>query len=206
MELQKILNKIPEKQLSGKSTTSKLWKSDVYNFFLDKPSFNVLELGTHEGWTSYMLSFIFDNVYTIDNRKRIIDTAKNNCRDRTNINFIEGDAYDDKTYELENFPQHFDAIVVDCIHTYNAVKKDIDRARKYAHPDRKLYILFDDYSHPKTEPSYMVKQAIDDSIVEWPGLFFEKHIGQGEGYTIHRNNGTSLTLIGPEGIILSDKK
>lgn len=203
MELQELLNKIPDKQYSGKSTTSRLWKSDVYNFFQDKPSINVLELGTHSGWTAYMLSYIFDNVYTVEIDSKYHQLAKDNFSHRSNINFIKGDVYKDITYEKPDFPKYFDAVVIDCVHTYGAVKADIKRALKYAHPDKGIYLIFDDYSHPKSESSHRVKNAINDSVKE--GLKVEKYIGQGEGYTIHRNNGTSVTLIGPEGIILSNK-
>lgn len=203
MELQELLNKIPDKQYSGKSTTSRLWKSDVYNFFKDKPTTNVLELGTHQGWTAYMLSYIFDNVYTIEANPKLYQTAKDNFSHRSNINFIKGNVYSDITYKNPVFPEYLDAVVIDCVHTYSAVKADIKRALKYAHPDKGIYLIFDDYSHPKSESSHTVKNVIDDHIKE--GLKVEKYIGQGEGYTIHRNDNTSVTLIGPEGIILSNK-
>ena len=199
MEISKIINKIPDKQYDGKSTTSRMWKTDLYYFFKDKKNNNVLELGTCVGWTSYMLSYIFNEVYTIEDKLHNFNQAKINCEGKNNINFIQGNAYSDETYK--NLPKYFDAVVIDCIHTYDSVISDINRALEYMDPDKGIYLIFDDYSHPKSEPSYGVRVAIDDSIKE--GLDFERYIGQGEGYKINRNDGTSMTLTGPEGIILS---
>jgi fibrillarin-like rRNA methylase len=125
-----------------------------------------------------------------------MDVAKETCKEKTNINYIIGDAYSDDTYK--NFPKYFDLVVIDCIHQYNQVILDINRALSFMNPDRGVYILFDDYSHPGAPE---VKQAIDHSINN--GLKFEKHIGHNKGHTITRSNGSKFTLNGPEGIILS---
>ena len=33
MEINKVIKKIPDKQYDGKSTTSRMWKTDLYYFF-----------------------------------------------------------------------------------------------------------------------------------------------------------------------------
>ena len=41
MDIDKLLEQIPDKQGASKDTTSRLWKKDVYNFFKDKNIENV---------------------------------------------------------------------------------------------------------------------------------------------------------------------
>tara|TARA_B100000683_G_C12407502_1_gene522311 strand:+ start:69 stop:677 length:609 start_codon:yes stop_codon:yes gene_type:complete len=199
MLLKEIINQIPDKQYEGKSTTSRLFKQDLCDFFLEKKLNKVLEIGTCVGWTSLILSYIFNEVYTIEYNFENYQQSKINCKGRTNINFIHGDAYNDATYK--NFPSYFDVVLIDCIHTYNSVISDINRALNYLDSNKGIYLIFDDYSHPEGTPSHEVRQAVDYSITQ--GLKLEKYIGQGKGYKINRNNGTSLTLIGPEGVVLS---
>ena len=118
-----FINLIPDKQLEFKSTTSKLWKEDVFDFFQNYNINNSLEIGTNMGWTSFFLSHISKQVYTIEINPEIMDKAKYNCKEKTNINYIIGDAYSDITYK--DFPQYFDLVVIDCIHHYDPVILDI---------------------------------------------------------------------------------
>jgi ubiquinone/menaquinone biosynthesis C-methylase UbiE len=192
----KILNEIPEKNLEFKSTTSKKWKHDLLNFFKDKTTDNCLEIGTNLGWTSLALSSIFNQVYTIEQNKTILSRAKTHCKIANNIEFIEGDAYSDFTYM--SLPNYFNLVVIDCVHTYEAVISDINRALSFKKSDSPIYIAFDDYSHPSSKG---VKEAIDYSIKE--GLKFETHIGEKEGFRIDRLDNSYFRLTGPEGIILS---
>ena len=191
-----ILNKIPEKNLEWKSTTSKKWKFELLDFFKDKETKNCLEIGTNLGWTSLAISSIFNEVYTVEQKKECIIKAKNHCSESNNIHFIEGDAYSDSTYL--KCPEYFNLVIIDCVHTYEAVIKDINRALSFKHPNKTIYIAFDDYSHPQ---SVGVKQAIDYSISQ--GLKFETYLGEKKGFRINRTDNTSFNLIGPEGIILS---
>lgn len=198
MDIDKLLEQIPDKQGTSKDTTSRLWKKDVYNFFKEKNLENVLEIGTNQGWTALLFSHISKQVHTVELRPEMISLAKEHCEGASNINFIQGDAYANHTYI--NTPQYFDVVVIDCIHTYDAVIADINRALSYTNPDKGIYLVFDDYSHP--HPTAVgVHNAIEDSILE--GLKLEAYVGQGEGYEVFRPDGTSFKLLGPEGIILS---
>ena len=198
MDIDKLLEQIPDKQGASKDTTSRLWKKDVYNFFKDKNIENVLEIGTNQGWTALLFSHISKEVYTVELRPEVISLAKKHCEGITNINFIEGDAYSDYTYVKT--PKYFDVVIIDCIHTYEAVIADINRALSYINPDKVIYLVFDDYSHPHPT-AIEVHDAIEDSIKE--GLKLEAYIGQGEGFEVFRPDGSSFKLLGPEGIILS---
>ena len=194
--MHEILYEIPEKNLEFKSTTSKKWKRDLLNFFNDRKTDKCLEIGTNVGWTSLALSSIFNQVYTIEQNETILSLAKTHCKKADNINFIKGDAYSDITYT--GFPKHFDLVVIDCVHTKEAVIKDINRALSFKDPNKPIYIAFDDYSHPSSKG---VRNAIDYSIKE--GLKFETHIGEKEGFRINRIDNSYFCLTGPEGIILS---
>jgi len=196
MKINKILSKIPDKQFRWKGTTSLKWKEDVYNFFKDKNIKNTLEIGTNQGWTSYLFSFISDKVYTVEYSDHNFKEAKKHCCELSNIEFILGNAYNDKTYQT--LPKYLDVSVIDCIHEYNHVVQDINRSLQYVDPNKGMYLVFDDYSHPE---STGVREAIDDSIKE--GLKFECYVGHKKGHIVNRSNNTSFTLTGPEGIILS---
>tara|TARA_R100000152_G_C6780885_1_gene214282 strand:- start:1470 stop:2075 length:606 start_codon:yes stop_codon:yes gene_type:complete len=195
--IEKIINKTPDKQGRWKSTTSRLWKTDMCSFLQDKNIENSLEIGTNQGWTSYALSFVSKNVYTIESSEHNFIKAKEHCSERNNIKFIKGDAYDDMTYN--KLPEHFDVAVIDCVHTYENVILDINRSLGYFNPNKGMYLIFDDYSHPT---STGVKEAIDE-FKNSGGVKVEAYIGHKDGHVVTRPDETSFTLTGPEGIILS---
>jgi len=192
----KLLEQIPDKQLEWKDTTSRLWKKDMYEFFKDKDVKKCLEIGTNHGWTALWCSEMFDEVYTIEYDPGRFQSAQKHCAGRDNINFINGDAYNDATYL--NIPIDIDVVVIDCIHTFEAVIMDINRALKYYKEGKKVYLVFDDYGHPQSTGVYQaIHQAIDQ------GLTIEEYIGQPAGYVVQRPNNTQFQLIHQEGIILS---
>ena len=191
-----ILKDFPEKNMYHKDTTSLKWKEDLINFFKDKNLKSCLEIGTCKGVTTKVLSYLFNQVYTIENNPSRFNDAKKFCQDRNNINFILGDVYNDNTYL--NFPQSFDAVVIDCMHLYPHVISDINRALSFFNETTGLYLIFDDYGHPE---STGVKTAIDEAINM--GLKVETHIGQSPGFTVERIDGSKFTIIHQEGIILS---
>lgn len=184
------LTNIPDKT-QYKDTTSHKFKQDLIDFFKDKKLKSCIEIGTNHGWTTRILSELFETVYTIDHKQSNIDLAKQNNSDKTNIKYFVGNAYDSNTYV--GFPK-FDVAFIDCIHTYNAVIADINTCISLMDSDLGMYFIFDDHGHPT---STGVKQAINQSINE--GLYVECFIGHGAGY---QYNDTSI-LIDREGIILS---
>lgn len=197
VDIEKILDGVPDKQGKWKSTTSRKWKKDMYSFLYNKNIENSLEIGTNQGWTSYALSFISKNVYTIEYDNHNFIEAKKNCSSVNNINFIKGDAYNNSTYL--NLPKYFDVVLIDCIHTYENVILDINRSLEYLNPNKGIYLIFDDYSHPT---SIGVKSAIDE-LINLSGVNVEKYIGHNKGHVITRNDNSSFTLTGYEGVILS---
>jgi hypothetical protein len=196
MNIDQLLDNIPDKGFRWKNTTSRNFKRDLYNFFVDKDIKHSLEIGTNQGWTSLIMSYISDSVYTVELAEHNLIAAKEHCKDRDNINIIAGDAYADVTYK--NCPKYFDVVVIDCIHEYDFVIMDINRALSFTNPDNGIYLVFDDYSHPSFPG---VRAAIDECINS--GLKVEQYIGHPKGEVIHTSETNSYELIGPEGIILS---
>jgi hypothetical protein len=190
-----ILQQIPDKQLEFKDTTSRLWKKELHEFFKDLPSMNCLEIGTNHGWTSLWSSYFFNHVYTIEHTQNRYESAKKLCSERDNITFILGDAYKDSTYDVIKKP--INAVIIDCIHEYDYVIRDINKALSF-YNNEKIYLIFDDYGHPETTGVYdAIQQAIQT------GLKVESYIGEPAGYVVNRTNGTSFQLMHREGIILS---
>jgi predicted O-methyltransferase YrrM len=196
MKIYEILDTLPEKNLKHKSTTSLRWKRELIDFFIDKNLDKCLELGTHHGHTTRVLSELFKHVYTIEHQNELINSAKELCKDCNNIQFIHGDAYLDETYY--NLPNSFNVVVIDCIHKMDEVLEDIQRSLNYFDEQTGIYIVFDDHGHPESKG---VKLAVDHAINE--GLKVEKYIGEDPGFTVTRTNGSSFTLIHKEGVILS---
>jgi len=191
-----VLKDMPEKNLDFKDTTSLKWKKDVIDFFNDKGLDSCLEIGTCKGMTTRILSELFNKVYTVEYQQRLVDDAKEFNKECTNIEFICGDAYNNQTYM--NLPKTFNVVVIDCIHEYDWVVADIQRALTMFNEDTGLYLVFDDHGHPE---STGVKSAIDFAIEQ--GLKVEKYIGEKPGFEVERVNGSKFTLIYDEGIILS---
>lgn len=184
------LTNIPDKT-EYKDTTSHKFKQDLIEFFKDKKLSSCIEIGTNHGWTTRILSELFDIVYTVDHKQSNIELAQKNNADRSNIKYFVGDAYDANTYK--SFPK-FDVAFIDCIHTYNAVIADVQQCISMMNPESGMYFIFDDHGHPQ---STGVKQAINHVIES--GLFVESYIGHEAGY---QYNETSI-LIDREGVILS---
>jgi len=188
-----LINSLPDKK-EYKNTTSHKFKRDLMSFFEDKQINNALEIGANHGHTTKVLSHIANKVYAIDWLTENIEYIKEVNKDRSNVVVIQGDAYENSTYKDINCK--FDLVFIDCIHVYENVIADINRALEYFDKSKGMYLVFDDYGHPHPT-TQQVKKAIDDSINF--GLKFERHIGEDKGYYINENT----TLIGNEGIILS---
>jgi predicted O-methyltransferase YrrM len=196
MNIDTLLLSIPDKHLRWKSTTSRVFKKDLYNFLIDKDIQDILEIGTNQGLTSLILSYVSKNVYTVELTEHNVNEAKKHCSGRNNITFINGDAYSNKTYTT--CPKYFDVVVIDCLHDYESVIKDINRALSYTNPEKGIYLVFDDYSHPEFEG---VRSAINECIEM--GLKVQSYLGHPQDHTVVTSEAHSFKLVGPEGVILS---
>tara|TARA_E500000305_G_scaffold94884_2_gene84030 strand:+ start:133 stop:1500 length:1368 start_codon:yes stop_codon:yes gene_type:complete len=148
-----ILNEVKHKD-TAKYTTSKKFKTDILDNFLNEEykDKTILELGTSQGMSTRMLSYVFKKVFTVEWDDWNIKQAKKHCKGRDNIEFIKADLYGEEW----NLPKP-DVVFIDAGHTYDNVKSDIENCLK--HFDNLIFI-FDDYGLPPGD----VKKAIDEKV------------------------------------------
>lgn len=166
-----ILSNIPDKRID-KNTTSLQFKQDVMAFFKDMQLDNCIEVGTSYGYSTYVLSHLFNNVTTIDINIEHINKAKTFNSSRTNITYLLGDS----TGTDWDLDEKFDVAFIDADHSYKAVVRDIQQCMSVGKPE--MYIIFDDYGLPEQLPA--VKQAVDEYINNGT-LTVIKYIGEPAG-------------------------
>lgn len=158
------------------ATTTKKFKSDVYDFFIDKNLDTIAEVSGWGGYTTKILTYLFKKVLFIDQplnfETRILgktgDTPYTQLKDRPNVEFIPLDVYN----QPWNFPE-LDAILIDCIHSYACCQSDIENGLKYV--KKGGYFVSDDYTF--AEDNYGVRRAIHNAI-ELGKLEFVCYIGE----------------------------
>jgi len=149
-----ILDETQHKDVA-KYTTSRKFKKAVLDEFY-RPYYKdkiVLELGTSQGRSTKMLSDIFGTVYTVDHDDWNIEQAKKHCQDKTNINFIKHDLYQDEW----SFPKP-DVVFIDAGHQYHQVKMDIENSLKHFGD---VTFIFDDYGLPPGEVRKAILEFVD---------------------------------------------
>jgi hypothetical protein len=166
-----ILTRVPDKRVD-KNTTSHKLKQDIIEFFGDKKLQNCIEIGTSAGYSTFILSHIFDNVYTIDIDMANIRRAMEFNSTRSNITFLHGNSV---TSDWDNEVK-FDVAFIDADHSYSAVISDTKKSIQ--HGTSNMYIIFDDYGLPEVTPC--VKIAVDEMISN-NLIKFVKHIGEPPG-------------------------
>ena len=135
MNIEKILENIPDKRES-KNTTSLKFKKDLIEYFKDLNLNRCIEVGTHVGYSTRILSFLFDEVITLENNMDNIKRAQLFNQDRDNITYMYGDVYS-SDWDVPDSDVSF----IDCVHTYDAVLYDIKQSLKR----NVKYLIFDDY-------------------------------------------------------------
>lgn len=181
-----MLKGIPDKR-QDKNTTSLKFKEDVIKYFESKKLDLCIEVGTNKGWTTRILSMLFKRVITIEYDTLLVRKAQENNKDRTNIEYLNGDAYN-SDWGLE---ESADVGMIDCDHAYKNVKQDIENCLKY----NVKYLIFDDYGLPESEPA--VKVAVDEFIKNNPEVK-TTYIGEPKGSEPR----VGRQLVDWEGVIL----
>lgn len=163
-------------------TCSDEMRNDISDFFSKNSDYIIAEIGSHKGYSTYILSKIFSKVYAIDNSIEWTNFSKEYNKDINNINYIHLDIYNNN---WEIIPENVDVCFIDAMHTYEHCKSDIinslDRF-KYL-----KYIIFDDYG---VWPG--VKKIVDEMIMN-NTLKFERFIGLND-------------IPGPNGIITNSNE
>lgn len=194
INLHEVFHSNIEDKNTNPVTTSLTFKKDLLNFF-NKPEFSTqtaLELGTHKGQTTRMLSFCFNKVYTIN--KTQDGTAQKINADRTNIDYLTYNLYEG----TDPFPitTKVDAFLIDAGHDYSQVISDVSYCIDIA--SNNALVVFDDYGLQKYE--YDVRRAVDYCINNG-FLEFVAYIGEKPGYEFV--GGRKLTC--HEGVICKIK-
>ena len=168
MNIDEILKNIPDKR-ENKGTTSLKFKKDLIDFYKLKNNDTVVELGTHYGYSTRVLSYLFKNVITFDNNYERTCIAKAFNQKRDNITYFTENAYEYRWWETSD---QINAIFIDTIHVYENVVLDIENCLKI---DNECHIIFDDYGMFTD-----IKRAVDEYI-ENNKISFVKYIGEPEG-------------------------
>ena len=146
-------------------TCSNCFRNDIEVFFKNKSEYKISEIGSHKGYTTRFLSYIFKKVYAIDNSIEWTNCNKNYNKDRDNIEYINLNIYKNAW----NIIPDSDVVFIDAMHGYNECKSDIINSLKQF-PNLK-YIIFDDYGVWNG-----VKKVVDEFLSNQI-LLFEKFIG-----------------------------
>lgn len=182
--IEELLNKVPEKY-RYRNTTSKKFKLDIYNFF-NKSEFKELscmEIGCDKGHTTLILSKLFKQVYAINDTDTSDAQKFCNSNGSSNVEFFLQDVY---KYGLPDVV--VDVIMIDAVHTYEAVKMDIENSLKLRSNNKK-YLIFDD-TGICPDVLKIVKEKCDLNILQ-----LITPIGCRPGDTFHR------PLYSEEGLI-----
>ncbi len=157
-----IFKNVPDKSEMNWTTTHK-FKDDLLDYFGDEfKNKNCLEVGTFQGHTTRILSFLFNKVITIDINQEWVDLARNLNEDRNNIEYYIGDIYDwivpgvTSLYYDTFKDEEVDVVFIDAIHKYHQVIFDtINSIKTFGN----IHLIYDDYGLLDE-----VKSAVDDMI------------------------------------------
>ena len=190
--IEQILSQVPDKR-EDKDTTSHVFKKDVYDFFREDKwrERSILEVSCSKGYSSYLLSYLFKQVYAVDYERDLLDFASkfNQDRGRKNIQFIQCDIY--RAPYWDKLPKA-DVVFLDADHRYKSVVYDIRNAWTESLYNGG-YIIIDDYGLPGSG----VKRAVNDLVNENTHLSIVEYIGEPPGSIPYRRK-----LLDWEGLIL----
>jgi O-methyltransferase len=147
-------------------TCSDEMRLHIADFFKDKSHFKIAEIGAHKGYTTKVLSYLFSKVYAVDNSVEWTAFNKNYNNNRTNIEYVMLDIYNDNWNIL---PSDIDVVFIDAGHSYEQCKSDVIHSINQF--TNLKYIIFDDYGVWEG-----VKKVIDEMIGNHT-LLFERFIG-----------------------------
>lgn len=149
--IESVLANLPDKW-QDKDTTTKQWKRDLIAYIEKLEIRSVLEIGSARGHTTYALSPFVDRVTCVEISIGRLNEAKTLNKQNSNINYFNDDVYQSDWSKY----RHHDLVIIDCIHTTEAVIRDIQNAIVKISP---TYLAFDDYG---LFPA--VKKAVDGFV------------------------------------------
>ena len=186
---------IPDKPDFYGTTTHK-FKKDIWGYFSNEmfKELTFVEFGTSRGYTSLIMSYLFELVHTI-NRQDSVD-AKAMSKGIGNIYYHIFDLYNSSTSDWDKIKSG-DVFMIDAVHSYNAVMVDVNSALNFLETKlQKKVFIFDDYgAYPE------VRKAVDE-LISNKILEVVMTIGEEQGYRYGENAGdTNRILKSYEGLI-----
>lgn len=183
------LERIPDKS-EWKTTTSKVFKVNLAQFFHKKEKRNWVELGAAQGHTTLFISGLASKILSIDNDEK-------NCRliDQLALSNVETSTADLYSKDFRDFMQSnkFDVAIIDAVHDEKHVKIDISNCLEAG----VNIFIFDDYGMFSG-----VKNAVD-SFIDSLNNFKVSYIGMPPG--THYPNTQNKVLQDWEGVIVEIK-
>ena len=153
------------------TTTSYQFKNDIFKYFKDN-DYNCIELGCYQGYTSRILSFIFDNVLSLDFNDEFLQKANKYNKHIDNVGFINIDLSDNDKWNdkiKSEYQDKFQVAFIDGKHNYESCINDLNNTFELG---CKYFILDDVAIYGE------VKKAVDEFC------------------DIHKENIESITPIG----------
>lgn len=195
IEIEQLLKDVGQDKCDNLSTTSFNFKRDIWRFFNNKKYQNLIacEFGTHKGQTTYILSHLFQKVYTINRNEESLVEARNFNSTRGNIIYLPFNLYGEKL-DYNPIQEEIGVFFIDAGHEYNQVDSDLRRI-DVMKDKREVFVIFDDFG--------LIKD-VHDCILDWMDdgrLEIIKHIGHEPGYDF----GQGRILKDFEGIICKFK-
>ena len=177
-----------------KNTVTHQFKIDLIDMFEDDKwkSCSVLEVACYKGYTTSILSKLFERVWAVESNKSFLESAKKYNEKNTNIRYIRENVYAGRKWK--RFPIA-DVVFIDCNHDYKSVTSDLEQSIE--HLNDGCFIVMDDYGL-----FWQLKDAVHDFIKKMDGeITIHKYIGEPEGSTARKGK----VMNDWEGIILKYK-
>ena len=139
-----------------KNTVTHQFKIDLIDMFEDDKwkSCSVLEVACYKGYTTSILSKLFERVWAVESNKSFLESAKKYNEKNTNIRYIRENVYAGRKWK--RFPIA-DVVFIDCNHDYKSVTSDLEQSIEHLNDGG--FIVMDDYGL-----FWQLKDAVHDFI------------------------------------------
>jgi len=153
-------------------TTSSRFKRDLVELFPNSKGEKMLELGSHVGHCTRVLSRLFGAVIAVEHSEAVLEQNVKNTADLSNIVHLNFHTVLDDWGVFSR--GRISAVFVDAAHDYHSVRSDIERA--LALPLVHTIVL-DDYGAERG-----VKEAVTEIVAEGRARV-RRHVGEAPGWT-----------------------
>ena len=189
---QKVVNFINEKTdvniYDDIWTCSSEFRCDIRDFFSDKSSLKIAEIGSHKGYTTKFLASHFSHVYAIDNHVEWINFNKRYNKNSTNITYVNLDIYKNN---FDILPDDIEVVFIDADHRYEGCKSDIVNSIKRF--NNLQYVILDDYGvWPGVRQ--IVNQLLTNGVFVFERFIGINHVPSNNGIIKYTNEGIICRL------------